>query len=382
MQTQNYKILYSHEVLQNFLSNNQPFRVLDKNVASEERLKLQSNPFEQISFDQNVNFSNDAYDENHYLILQPKSYLLHDVITRTQYGVLTLDNNVVRESIFHFPWHKFQNFKKHGERYKEDACEFLSGEAEIDLDAAFTACSGFNENYYHWMVLFLGQINSLFLDSWKEEVRSSFPIILPKYMSDVQKDSALTLAEYYNLPILWLSKPVSIRIRQLILPLPMRSGGLKPHPVISNSFKIIRNKFYRIGDYPKKIYISRSDSRNRMLVNEHELEDALAKRGYEIVRLLGMSLSDQVNIFAHAHSIISPHGAGLTNLGFSDSGTKVLEIHMPTYLNWCFRRMSSIFGINYNFLTGRMVQDNSQKIHTSTYEIDLNKVQNCFEAGF
>ncbi len=382
MQTQNYKILYTHEVLQKFLSDNQPFRVLNKNVGSDERLELQPNLFEKISSNQSVNYSNDIYDEDHYFCLQPRSYLIHDALTRTQYGVLSLENNIIRESIFHFPWHKFQNFKKYGDKYREESCEFLSGEAEIELDVAFTACSGFNENYYHWMVLFLGQINSLFLDSWKGEVRSSFPIILPKYLSNVQKESAHTLAEYYNLPILWLSKPVSIKIRQLILPLPMRSGGLKPHPIISNSFKIIRDKFYRIGDYPKKIYVSRSDSRNRMLVNERELEDTLAKRGYEIIRLSGMSLSEQVNAFAHANSIISPHGAGLTNLGFSESGTKVLEIHMPTYLNWCFRRMSSIFGINYNFLTGKMVDDNSQKIHTSTYEIDLNKVQRCFEEGF
>ena len=74
----------------------------------------------------------------------------------------------------------------------------------------------------------------------------------------------------------------------------------------------------------RKIIISRRDAINRNITNQEQLFMAL--KSWETVTLDNLSIQDQVKLFAEATHIISPHGAGLTNLLWCKQGTKIFEL--------------------------------------------------------
>ena len=76
----------------------------------------------------------------------------------------------------------------------------------------------------------------------------------------------------------------------------------------------------------RNIYISRSDSQNRIIKNEKSLIRYLDKYNFETHNLSELNFVDQIKLFNESKIIISMHGAGLVNLIFSNEGTKVIEI--------------------------------------------------------
>ena len=87
---------------------------------------------------------------------------------------------------------------------------------------------------------------------------------------------------------------------------------------------------------PSRIFISRSKASVRHIVNEGEVIRLLEAYGFILVCLEDWSIAQQIQLFASAKAIVSPHGAGLSNLAFCKKGTLVVEIFhirhvVPTY---------------------------------------------------
>jgi hypothetical protein len=81
----------------------------------------------------------------------------------------------------------------------------------------------------------------------------------------------------------------------------------------------------------KRIYISRERCSHGKITNEVNLLIALNALGFEKVIPDTLSYDDQVALFAEAEVIVGAHGAGLTNLIFSQPHCKLVEIRNPTY---------------------------------------------------
>ena len=62
------------------------------------------------------------------------------------------------------------------------------------------------------------------------------------------------------------------------------------------------------------------------MLNEAALCEALHARGFEIVVASRLSYAEQVRAFASANLLVSPHGAGLTNLLYTPLATRVVEL--------------------------------------------------------
>jgi capsular polysaccharide biosynthesis protein len=77
---------------------------------------------------------------------------------------------------------------------------------------------------------------------------------------------------------------------------------------------------------PARIYISRRGSNMRLLVNEAELERALAARGFEIVHPENLPVRTQIELFRGARVILGATGAGLANALFASPDACVVEI--------------------------------------------------------
>ncbi|NET41307.1 DUF563 domain-containing protein [Okeania sp. SIO2B3] len=68
--------------------------------------------------------------------------------------------------------------------------------------------------------------------------------------------------------------------------------------------------------------------------------------------------------------IITPHGAGLTNLVFCTPGTKVIEIFSPKYITPIYWQISNVCGLLHYYLIGENF-DNPNSAKSMRYTPDI-----------
>jgi capsular polysaccharide biosynthesis protein len=104
----------------------------------------------------------------------------------------------------------------------------------------------------------------------------------------------------------------------------------------------------------RRIYVTRGTARNsRTVTNEIELREMLGDRGFSVVDPGALPVADQIRAFAEAEWIVSPHGAGLTNLAFASPGASVIEMFPPDYVQTCYWKLAwCIPGLTYRYLVG------------------------------
>jgi len=131
---------------------------------------------------------------------------------------------------------------------------------------------------------------------------------------------------------------------------------------IRRKYRYLRGLFFPhisnhlVKPYSKRIYISRGDAHYRYITNEKEVMEALTKIGFHCLSLKGMSFIDQISLFYHADTILSIHGAALTNLIFCKPDTRVIEFATP-YMrenSQHFKDISETFNLNYQVYDGNI----------------------------
>jgi capsular polysaccharide biosynthesis protein len=95
----------------------------------------------------------------------------------------------------------------------------------------------------------------------------------------------------------------------------------------------------------RRIYLSRQNAPRRRLLNEAQVIDFLVERGFEVHDSAGMSVAEQQALFSEAAFIVAPHGAGLTNLVWCPSNTKVIEILPIQHGASCFQDLCQAAGL-------------------------------------
>ena len=98
-------------------------------------------------------------------------------------------------------------------------------------------------------------------------------------------------------------------------------------------YEYVKNLYKDIWSIVKKdnkkfIYISRRNASSRKILNEDELIPQIKKMGFSTYVLEEITFIDQIKLFASATFIVAPHGAGLSNIIFSDNPT-IIEINSP-----------------------------------------------------
>jgi capsular polysaccharide biosynthesis protein len=300
--------------------------------------------------DQTLN--SDRFDYVEYIAQTPLIYKLNDCLVLTGYGLIALGDKIARESTAHFPLYLFNDFVKHDSDYR--FWSVRRTKLYDTLEFAISCHHGVNDNYYHWLVLFLPKLHSNILSA----VASSGtgitpPILCPPLRQGFHRDSIDVFRVYFNLDFLILNEDSCVQVGTLFYPIPERGIGLTPHPLVRDVFHLLKKQLVKKNDTgPRKLFISRADTSNRKIVNEDDVAKALTSRGFDVMTLSNLSLSEQISLFSNAEVVIGQHGAGLTNIGFCSAGTKVLELHNPSYQNWCYRRIAALFGLRYGFIFG------------------------------
>ena len=114
-------------------------------------------------------------------------------------------------------------------------------------------------------------------------------------------------------------------------------------------------------DSQTRLFLTRSPKATRRIENSEEVISIVREYGFEVVDTDGMSIAQQMELFADARYLIMAHGAGFTNIIYrQDAPLSILELHADNYLTQDPRDLAEAFGHDYDHLGGKAAGANPQ----------------------
>ncbi len=254
----------------------------------------------------NINFRN--YDYN---------YLKTDFILDTKYLFpISIKSNQTSTNLFsHLYYKKYNHF------FAKDYYDFIKKNFNNLETFSNSFIIGSHNNYYHFIIDILPRI-------------FGYNDISKKYVDNIifsetklgQNDIIKSVIDYKEIDqeIITLKQGTYKFINSIF------TVKQSLQNIINNYRKLFSGNLNNTSK--KNIYISRSDAKQRKIINEHELINKLKNLNFEIIRLSELTFLDQIKLFNSAKCIVGLHGAGFTNLIFSNPGTSVIEI-FPDFTN-------------------------------------------------
>lgn len=167
------------------------------------------------------------------------------------------------------------------------------------------------------------------------------------------------------------------RLEKLILPtfLTQFGCGYLPAAYIQK----IRETFlpHRPSKRCHRIYISRAKSassqKKRHILNEPELFAALEKFGFKRYCLEDYSLTEKIELFYDAETVVGAYGGGLTHILFSEK-VNVLELQIMAKMQTYYYYLNKALGHNFQFICADKANNREN------FTVDVAKVTQILEA--
>jgi tetratricopeptide (TPR) repeat protein len=229
-------------------------------------------------------------------------------------------------------------------------------------------------NYYHWMFQIIPQIHL-----WRCSIvnnNSINKIVFPFRLDSSFQKETLEILGVSECQIIELADRASLQTHNSL----SFASSLKGHPrkwvgellrreFLSNNFDTSINS--------KRIYICRNKASYRQIVNQNECDNFLQAIGFKSVCLESLSVREQATLFSQADVVLSPHGAGLSNIVFCKPNTKVIEIFPKSVTPTMYRKISSYCNLKYYYLLCKDIdncysKNNPHLSHLKDIIINLN----------
>jgi hypothetical protein len=299
------------------------------------------------------------------------AFLLRNATVHGKYGVITLDEFVLEETLYHFPTHKVSGAAWEGG--SELRLPQLPLSATVHSAYHLLACN--LDNYFHWMIDLVTRFNASQYEALRCDAETAeTPQLLMPALDTSWKRESIDLSVPRSIPRIYLTADARVFVRRLLYIPDLSGGAFNPHPALLEAFDTIRTGVLRQVPAPRpwrRLYISRADSHSRVLTNEAEVIEHASRAGFTAVLLGNLSVHDQVRLFAEASHILAPHGAGLTNIGFCQPGSVLCELQMDSYVHWAFRVLAALRGIRYGCLIGETVGERNAWAHNNAWRLDI-----------
>ena len=206
---------------------------------------------------------------------------------------------------------------------------------------------GGNKNYWHWLFDVLPRLN---LCGQTISLNKIDYFLIPDDVKEFQSETldCLNIPKHKRLSS---KKFRHIKTKELIItdhPVVITGNDTQdthniPAWIIKWTRSVFLNKNTAINKENKnKIYIDRGEANNksqsqRHISNEDEVKKYLLKKNFICVKLHEIKFKEQIDLFYNAECIVGIHGAGLSNVVFCKSGTKIIELQSshagPMYEN-------------------------------------------------
>ncbi len=230
-----------------------------------------------------------------------------------------------------------------------------------------------SSNYFHWHIIALGRLLSL-----KEKgLIADSTLLLPKKYQ--QYKFALPSLEKFGITkkkIVFLRRKSNIKVAELAF----TTCSLNNASIFKELRKILTKDVIKpTFDFGEKIYISRAGQVLRFVENEKEVVELLEKYGFKKIIIDQFSYDEQIAICTKIKYLVSPHGAGLTNILFMPENTSILEMAskpdpIKPVTDYC--RLAAILNVKYfyqecDFGPNSQVKD----FHHGSLIVDLEKLE-------
>lgn len=236
------------------------------------------------------------------------------------------------------------------ERHFFDADQLMSFNpfAVVVRGRTLVCTSRFQHGYFHWLFEILPRI----LLARKFGVE--FDQVYADQRYDYQRQTLEEIGIRANAVVVANMRPC-IRAEQLIVFSHWDAFQDYPSWVV----RLLREEFLGLAGAarlskvrPRRVYISRGDSRGRRLLNEDAVLSELQLHGFTRIFSSDYSFAEQVAIFRDAEIVVGVHGAGLANIVFCTPGSAIVEICPPRYVSGCFYHLGSAVGLHYSVVVG------------------------------
>jgi hypothetical protein len=213
------------------------------------------------------------------------------------------------------------------------------------------AIAGFNalyDNYSHCVSESMASI-SLCLDVLRQRGADRVTIVTGKHRAFGRQHLEILLQGEPNIEIVELDRDEFITCDRLLYC--DNLGPLTPPRVVLEKAayidKIIAHCGLRNAVPHRRIYLARTDTKGRAVLNEADLIAGMTALGFQIFIASAVPVTEQIRTFREASFVVGPHGAGLTNVAFQQSGSILLELIQSSYLNTGLMRLAQIANVRY-----------------------------------
>lgn len=221
-------------------------------------------------------------------------------------------------------------------------------------------------NYYHWTVETLPKLRVL--DAFRRETGREPTLLLPDDPPSWMLESFRLLGGD-EFPVRHARAPV-YRADSTLVPAFVYTITAADYAWFTERTAGVRGTDTDTDtDRSRRIYVSRAGARERRVHNDAAVLDALGDYGFEPYRLEELPVAEQVRLFAEAEAVVGPHGAGLSNLVYSED-VAVVEL-FGSNVKTNFARIAEAAGFEYHRLQGR--QDGPD------IEIDVSRLREVLE---
>lgn len=208
------------------------------------------------------------------------------------------------------------------------------------------ATNAWSCGHFHW---FCDVLPKFFSGDIKPD---DYVLLLPdqKYYKEIAIKTLESLGLSFQ-SVLWISEGQYYKVRELYFLSPVTSSG-KMVPVIMQKIRDGLTKYQHRGE--ERIYISRKRAKFRKVVNEDELIALLHRYDFKIVYAEEMSFEEQLQLFNCTKTLLSIHGAGLTNCILMPPGGNVIEFRKKENgpFNVGYWHLATSLNHNYYYYNG------------------------------
>lgn len=268
----------------------------------------------------------------------------------------------IKETLF------LQNRWKHKIHFYLYALYTYFTKSALDIEEGQYVCihHHWSRGYHHWLSEILLKIQYI-PGSLSEKT-----LLLPEDYPEFAFQS-LEVFDFHS--IRKIPKKFSIRIRKVLFVENPYSGTFKPQDI-----KKIRELFWRFygsNEKPNKnLYISRRFVPFRRISNEDEVCNLLEAHNFSVIYPEKMPFKKQVELFSQCTTLVSIHGAGLTNCIFMKPGGQILELYRDLSdkrepKNMCFQNLAEASGLDFQVQYCKEGENRSPKSNDADLYVDI-----------
>lgn len=234
-----------------------------------------------------------------------------------------------------------------------------------EYDCACCLVNVWSSNYFHWITEGLTRLEGL---RHYEQVTGRKPVLIvndnaPEFVLD-----SLEIMGFRDRVVTWRTRRA--RVECLVVPSFRRLEGRTSVRALEFVRAAVRATVPRPAALSaRNFFVSRRNAARRRVLNESEVLARLGRFHFEPVVLEDLTFRDQVALFSQARCVVAPHGAGLTNMLWSDAPS-IIEIFGATVVP-CYFTLAHALGGGYACV--------SAKAHGDDLEVDVAALEVAVE---